>query len=82
MCTAEDRGSSTAAEPTGCEKVGNQVDDCIRNLFYGLGKFVAFRPWTTIFGTMFLAICCGAGFMRIETENRPEKLWVPQFADW
>ena len=78
MCTVDHETPPPAEEPTGCEKIGNQIDDFIRNVFYGLGKFVAFRPWTTIFGTMLLAICCGAGFMNFTTENRPDELWVPQ----
>lgn len=82
MCSAEDMSPKAAPpaaeEPSGCEKVGNLIDDFIRNFFYSVGKFVASRPWTTIFGTMFIAICCGAGFANFTTENRPDELWVPQ----
>jgi len=86
MCVAEDsKAMSTAisndplaAEPSGCEQVGNSIDDAIRGCFYSLGKFVAFRPWTTIGLSVFLAIGCGAGFMNFTSENRADKLWVPQ----
>jgi Niemann-Pick C1 protein len=82
MCIAEDHDHNKRAtpseEPSGCEKIGNQIDDFIRNAFYGVGKFVSFRPWTTIALSIVLAVVCGGGFMRFTTENRPDELWVPQ----
>ena len=63
---------------TGCEKIGNAIDEFIRDVFYEVGLFVATRPKLTIGLCILLGVVCGTGFLTLETEDRPEKLWVPQ----
>lgn len=65
-------------EMTGCETIGNRVDEAIRSAFYKIGFAVATRPKWTISLCLLLGTICGAGFLTLETENRPEQLWVPQ----
>ncbi|CAB9519756.1 Pick C1-like protein 1 [Seminavis robusta] len=76
MCSADQ--DNQESEVGGCEKIGNWIDDLIRDVFYKIGKFVSFRPWTTIGLTMLIGIGFGGGFAVLESENRPEELWVPQ----
>lgn len=60
------------------EKCGSVVESKIQSQFSRLGTLVGKRPKQTIIGAIILTIICGAGFVRWETENRGEKLWVPQ----
>jgi len=62
----------------GCEAVGDKVDESIHSFFYKIGHFCSFRPKTTIAISMGVAILCAMGMAKLTTENRPEKLWVPQ----
>lgn len=64
---------------TSCiENFGNNVEGFISNVFLKVGTFVANKPKRTIAFAIILTAICGAGFMNFETENRSEKLWVPQ----
>ena len=60
------------------ESFGNAVESAIQSAFSAVGSFVGKRPRQTILYAIILTVICGAGFMRWETENRGEKLWVPQ----
>lgn len=60
------------------EAIGNKIESSISGAFYRLGTEVAERPKTTLLLTMTLAAACGVGVRTLTTENRPEKLWVPQ----
>jgi hypothetical protein len=81
MCSADTTTTAAASgeSSSSCvERLGNQIDDGIRHVFYKLGHGVAFRPKLTIVLSILLALLCGAGFLQFTTENRPEELWVPQ----
>lgn len=73
--------AAAAATPekkrSGCEAVGDKVDENISGFFYKLGYFCSFRPKLTIAITMFIAIICAMGMAKLNTENRPEKVSVP-----
>lgn len=80
--TAASNASAMAApgpqKRSSCEKVGDKVDSTITGFFFRLGNFCSFRPKTTIAIALLIAILCAMGMARLNTENRPEKLWVPQ----
>lgn len=64
---------------TSCtEKFGNTVDEFISSQFHKVGYAVGRNPKKTLLLTILLTAICGAGFMRFTTEDRAEKLWVPQ----
>jgi len=63
------------------EKVGNKVESSIASKFSSLGKLVGTHPKKAILFAILLTACTGAGFIRWTTENRQEKLWVPQNTD-
>lgn len=50
----------------------------ISTIFARLGQHVSQKPRQTIVLSILLTAICGAGFARWTTENRPDKLWVPQ----
>lgn len=50
----------------------------IAGIFERLGSSVSHKPRRTIAYCIILTVICGAGFARWTTENRAEKLWVPQ----
>jgi len=60
------------------ENFGNNVEGFISNVFFKLGTFVANKPKRTIAFTIIITAICGVGFMNFKTENRSDKLWVPQ----
>ncbi|KAK1747162.1 patched family protein [Skeletonema marinoi] len=47
-------------------------------LFYAIGTFVSSRPKLTITIALAISILCAGGMAKLNTENRPEELWVPQ----
>jgi Niemann-Pick C1 protein len=61
-----------------CESVGNRVDSSISSFFYSIGNMVSRRPTITITVTLLISILCAGGMAMLNTENRPEELWVPQ----
>eukprot|EP00984_Skeletonema_dohrnii_P005204 scaffold1824_cov104-Skeletonema_dohrnii-CCMP3373.AAC.4 len=63
---------------TRCESIGNRVDSTISNFFYAIGTFVSSRPKLTIIVALTISILCAGGMAKLNTENRPEELWVPQ----
>lgn len=66
------------SEETCAERLGNKVDEGISGFFHKVGTFVANRPKTTLLATILFAVICAGGIATLETENRPEELWVPQ----
>ena len=60
------------------EKFGNKVESFIAGNFSKIGTFVGLKPRRTIAFVIVLTALCGAGFARWTTENRADKLWVPQ----
>ena len=82
MCNATDRGapssSRSAPEQTCTEKFGNTIEGYIHDFFNKLGIFVGTRPRLTILLSIILTALCGYGFTSWTTENRADKLWVPQ----
>eukprot|EP00584_Thalassiosira_punctigera_P001858 CAMPEP_0172542600 /NCGR_PEP_ID=MMETSP1067-20121228/13171_1 /TAXON_ID=265564 ORGANISM="Thalassiosira punctigera, Strain Tpunct2005C2" /NCGR_SAMPLE_ID=MMETSP1067 /ASSEMBLY_ACC=CAM_ASM_000444 /LENGTH=960 /DNA_ID=CAMNT_0013328873 /DNA_START=367 /DNA_END=3248 /DNA_ORIENTATION=+ len=69
---------SPPEEKSRCEAIGDKVDESISNVFYKIGYFCSFRPKTTIAIGLVVSIICAGGMAKLNTENRPEKLWVPQ----
>jgi Niemann-Pick C1 protein len=64
---------------TSCvESVGNKIESAIGSFFSAVGLKIATIPRKTILFSILLCGICGAGFARWSTENRPDKLWVPQ----
>lgn len=60
------------------EKFGNKVEGFIAGNFSKVGSYVGLKPRRTIAFVIVLTALCGAGFARWTTENRADKLWVPQ----
>lgn len=60
------------------ESFGNKVEGFIGGSFHSLGSLVGARPRQTILAAFVLTVIMGVGFTSWETENRGEKLWVPQ----
>ena len=59
---------------SGCEAVGDKVDESISSFFYKIGNFCSFRPKTTIAIALVVAIACASGMVKLNTESRPEKV--------
>eukprot|EP00934_Nitzschia_sp_Nitz4_P001366 Nitzschia sp. Nitz4//scaffold395_size11642//5914//11294//NITZ4_009033-RA/size11642-processed-gene-0.12-mRNA-1//-1//CDS//3329550258//1366//frame0 len=57
---------------------GDTIEGFIVKCFHGVGSVVGHRPRQTIVLAILLAVLTGYGFTSWETENRSEKLWVPQ----
>mmetsp|Transcript_6719 Transcript_6719/g.14657 ORF Transcript_6719/g.14657 Transcript_6719/m.14657 type:complete len:1019 (-) Transcript_6719:132-3188(-) len=74
----EQPNAAPEMERSGCEAVGDKVEGSISNFFLKLGHFCSFRPKTTIGIALVISIICAGGMAKLNTENRPEKLWVPQ----
>jgi len=60
------------------EKFGNKVEGFIGGNFSKVGSYVGLKPRRTIAFAIVLTAVCGGGFARWSTENRADKLWVPQ----
>lgn len=60
------------------EKFGNTVEHTIGGFFHKVGLFVGNRPRLTILLCILVTAITGSGFASWETENRQQKLWVPQ----
>jgi len=61
-----------------CESIGDRVDSSISSFFYTIGNMVSRRPTITITVALIISILCAGGMALLNTENRPEELWVPQ----
>lgn len=49
--------------------------------FASVGRGVVKYPWVSIILSFIITIFVGSGFfVRLETENRPDQLWVPSTA--
>ena len=77
MCTPTDKPPPHQPE-TCTESFGNTIEGYINGFFTRLGTFVGSRPRVTILLSIILTILCGYGFTSWTTENRADKLWVPQ----
>lgn len=53
------------------------VDTKMSGAFYQLGIIVGTYPFRTKLFAVLLVLACASGFSKLETENRPEKLWIP-----
>lgn len=60
------------------ERFGDQVEGIIAGAFFSVGNFVGKKPRYTIGLCIFIFALTGYGFATWETENREDKLWVPQ----
>jgi len=74
----DDEDDTIPVKRSKCEAVGDKVDESISGFFHSVGHFCCYRPKTTIAISLLIAILCAAGMVKLNTENRPEKLWVPQ----
>ena len=64
----------------GCteSKIGDKIENSISRFFYVVGKRIGEYPIRTIIWSMILCLVCGIGLSMFQSEERPEKLWVPQ----
>ncbi|KAG7374017.1 Patched family protein [Nitzschia inconspicua] len=60
------------------EAFGDTVEGNISGFFGRVGLWVGHNPRKTIGLSILVTVSCGIGFLRWETENRPEELWLPQ----
>lgn len=49
-------------------------------VFEAIGSYAGRQPWVMIVLTAVISIACSMGWMMLETENRPDKQWVPEGA--
>jgi len=59
----------------------NKIEKNISKAFNVLGKNIATSPRQFISGSILLALVLGSGLIRWSSENRDDKLWVPQNTD-
>jgi predicted RND superfamily exporter protein len=57
------------------------MDAKIRRVFYRLGYWVATHRWTTIVCCLLFTVVCSLGFLALETQNDPVKLYTRQDAE-
>jgi hypothetical protein len=57
---------------------GSSVNNGIATIMYKIGHFDATHPKLVISLALLFTVLCATGMTRFETENRSEKLWVPQ----
>lgn len=70
--------SELAQTNEGClTKLSEFVDTKMSGAFYQLGIIVGTYPFRTKLFAVLLVLACASGFSKLETENRPEKLWIP-----
>ena len=60
------------------DKYSNFVDTLFADVFGRIGLFVGTKPGTSILISLFILLLCCTGFMNFYSENRSDKLWVPQ----
>lgn len=70
--------SSSSSSPSCVEKFGDAVEERISGFFRKIGTFLGHNPKRCIVICIILTAVCGIGFIRFQTENRAEELWVPQ----
>lgn len=72
-------GTTPAAGQTGLlGRVTGAIDGALRSFFFRIGYLVAGRPLWFIFGSILLTAGLTAGVVRLRTESRGNKLWIPQ----
>ena len=76
MCSPSEPPSP--AKQSCLESAGNAVDTSISSFFYRIGHFCCNRPKLTIGLALGISIVCAGGMAKLNSENRGEKLWVPQ----
>lgn len=59
-------------------RVTGGIDRRLRMVFFRLGYFIAHRPWLIILVMLVISLGAVAGVLRLKSESRGEKLWVPQ----
>ncbi len=77
MCSATETTNDDIKKSC-CESIGDRVDSSISGFFFRLGNLVSRRPKTTVIVALLISILCAGGMAKLNTENRPEELWVPQ----
>lgn len=60
------------------DQYANYVDSMFADRFAKIGLFVGTRPWAAIALSLLILLISCLGFMNFYTENRNDKLWVPQ----
>mmetsp|Transcript_23026 Transcript_23026/g.28229 ORF Transcript_23026/g.28229 Transcript_23026/m.28229 type:complete len:930 (+) Transcript_23026:82-2871(+) len=76
--TSKESSNEHVSKSSPKKSISTAVERFISSSFYRLGTYVGTNPKKTILFSIILTMICAAGFARFETENRPEKLWVPQ----
>lgn len=59
-------------------RVTGAIDGALRSFFFRVGYLVAGRPLWFIIGSIVLTAGLTAGVLRLRTESRGNKLWIPQ----
>lgn len=59
-------------------RVTGAIDGALRSFFFRVGYLVAGRPVWFIIGSILLTAGLTAGVLRLRTESRGNKLWIPQ----
>jgi len=76
--TSKESSNEHVSKSSPKKSISTAVERFISSSFYRLGTYVGTNPKKTILFSIILTMICAAGFARFETENRAEKLWVPQ----
>jgi len=76
--TSKESSNEHVSKSSPKKSISTAVERFISSSFYRLGTYVGTNPKKTIIFSIILTMICAAGFARFETENRAEKLWVPQ----
>ncbi|GAB0488930.1 hypothetical protein MMPV_000143 [Pyropia vietnamensis] len=72
-------GSSPSPDHVGLlGRVTGAIDGALRSFFFRVGYLVAGRPLWFIIGSLLLTAGLTAGVVRLRTESRGNKLWIPQ----
>jgi len=79
---APTKDDPTGAAPGGqtglLGRVTGAIDNTLRSFFFRLGYLIAGRPVLFLIGALLLTGGLTAGVVRLRTESRGTKLWVPQ----
>lgn len=60
------------------DRYANFVDNLFADTFARIGMLVGTKPWRSISFSLFVLLLCCVGFINFYSENRNDKLWVPQ----
>lgn len=78
VLVAQEEPGEGAAKSGMLRRAGRALEQGMRGIFFRIGYFVAGRPWTVILVGLLISLGAIAGVLRLESESRSEKLWVPQ----